>query len=266
MKADLLPDRLREALSAMPRLAVAFSGGLDSRFLVHAALLCGCDVLAVHARGPHVPASESSEAEAWLHECGAASLVLRYNPLRLPEVRHNGRQRCYACKKGLLAAISHAIRERGGEPWPFLCDGGQLDDRGSWRPGGRAVAEAGVISPLAEAGLGKEEIRRLARVTCLDRPEQKARPCLLTRLAYGLQPDGKVLERLAACEAALAEALPENADFRLRLAPAPVLQVAGASGVALWPRARQILAAWGFAGATLLECEKVSGFFDADAS
>ena len=101
-----LPPELLRLLQGLPPLAIAFSGGIDSRFLCHAALLCGCDVLAVHARGPHVPTEESALALSWADARGLPLLVVDFDPLPLPEVAANSRQRCYACKQGLLAAIA----------------------------------------------------------------------------------------------------------------------------------------------------------------
>ena len=200
--AQALPQALARQLRAMPPLVVAFSGGIDSRFLSHAALLSGCDVLAVHARGPHIPAGESAHALAWAEGRGLPLLVVDFDPLSLPEVATNSRQRCYACKTGLLAAIGAALA-RAGQQGRVLCDGSNADDLVAYRPGLRALQEADVMSPLAESGMDKAAIRAAARATGLDDPDQRARPCLLTRLAYGLAPDADVLARLAAAEEAL---------------------------------------------------------------
>lgn len=261
-RTDALPAALRGILARLPHIALAFSGGIDSRFLTHAALLCGCDALAIHARGPHVPPADSRQAEAWLKKCGISYIIVHYNPLPLPEVRVNGRERCYACKKGLLATIKEKLAA-ANDSARTLCDGGQADDRYGYRPGLRAAAEAGVVSPLAEAGMGKAQIRAAARATGMDAPEQKARPCLLTRLAYGLEPQEAVLANVASCEAELEKLFADGRDFRLRLAPRPVLQIAGKIGGEL-TKARAILAAHGFADATYMECQSVSGFFDGE--
>lgn len=321
-----LPQALARRLRAMPPLVVAFSGGIDSRFLSHAALLSGCDVLAVHARGPHIPAGESAHALAWAKARGLPLLVVDFDPLCLPEVSTNSRQRCYACKTGLLAAIGAALT-RVGQQGRVLCDGSNADDLGAFRPGLRALQEAGVVSPLAESGMDKAAIRAAARATGLDDPDQRARPCLLTRLAYGLEPDADVLARLAAVEEALAgleaprfsEKTPAAAaacmaagngapcainvmdapgatgvtgaagaagaahvedvaghgadaektvsplgDLRLRLTPAPVLQVE-ALPPELAGRVKEILAQHGFTGCELRVGQEISGFYDRQA-
>lgn len=266
--------RLGELLSGLPRMAVALSGGLDSRFLCHMALAAGCDVLALHAAGPHVPPAESEAARRWAWERGLRVLDVSYDPLALPEVAANSRERCYACKRGLLAALRRALAA-AGEAGRVLCDGGNADDLRAFRPGLRAVAEAGVRSPLALAGLDKDSIRALARATGLERPDQAARPCLLTRLAYGLRPRARLLARLARAEAALA-ALDESdreahgpeggfGEFRLRLTPQPLFQAARLPA-RLEGAVEELLAAQGFAPAVLRATGAVSGFFDAAPS
>ncbi len=263
--------RLGELLSGLPRMAVALSGGLDSRFLCHMALAAGCDVLALHAAGPHVPSAESEAARRWARERGLRVLEVPYDPLALPEVAANSRERCYACKRGLLAALGRALAA-AGEAGRVLCDGGNADDLRAFRPGLRAVAEAGVRSPLALAGLDKNSIRALARATGLERPDQAARPCLLTRLAYGLRPRARLLARLARAEAALA-ALDESdreahgpeggfGEFRLRLTPHPLFQAARLPA-RLEGAVEELLAAQGFSPAVLRATGAVSGFFDA---
>lgn len=265
---------LGEALAALSPLAVALSGGLDSRFLCHMALAFGCEVLALHGRGPHMNPEESAAAEAWARARGLRLLILDYDPLHLPEVAANSRERCYACKRGLLAVMRAALADLG-EEGRTLCDGGNADDLSSFRPGLRAVAEAGVRSPLAEAGLGKARIRELARQTGLEQPDQAPRPCLLTRLAYGLKPEASLLARLAGAEAALA-ALdvadrrafgPEGGwgEFRLRCAPEPLFQCARLPG-RLFAPLEKVLAAHGFAPFGVRLGPAVSGFFDGGAA
>lgn len=262
---DCLPRALVAVLARLPRLTLAFSGGLDSRFLAHAAQLCGCRLLAVHARGPHVDPAESAAAKAWLTRRGISFIEISHDPLVLPEARRNDRRRCYYCKAALFAAIKRAAEACPGGS-RVLCDGGQADDLHGYRPGLAAAREAGVFSPLAMAGMGKAEIRQAAIASGLDNPGQKARPCLLTRFNYGMEATAPLLAALAACEAELAALLGPDLDFRLRLRPRPLLQAAGSMGDAAWPQAKAIMARHGFAGAELMERGAVSGFFDGAAS
>lgn len=260
--AGQVPAALARVLGGLPRIAVAYSGGLDSRFLCHAALLCGCDVLAVHVFGPHIPPQESAGATAWAQQRGLSLRTARFDPLTLPEVENNSPQRCYGCKKGLVNLLRGelaAIAEQG--PGRVLCDGTNADDLQTYRPGLRALEESRVRSPLAEAGLAKAAIREAARATDLDRPDQRARPCLLTRMAYGMRPDAATLKRLAAAEDELAEA-GTLGDFRLRLTPEPVLQ-AEKMPDPLRPQVQNILQSHGFWPCKMEIGGSISGFYDA---
>ena len=283
--AGHVPAALAKVLEGLPRIAVAYSGGLDSRFLCHAALLCGCDVLAVHVFGPHIPPQESAGAEAWAQQRGLPLRTALFDPLALPEVTNNSPQRCYGCKTGLVSLLRGelaAIDAIG--PERVLCDGTNADDLRAYRPGLRALEEGRVRSPLAEAGLAKAAVREAARATGLDRPQQRARPCLLTRMAYGMRPDAATLARLAAAEDGLAhvgnphEKGAESAgnagsackaepagplgDFRLRLTPEPVLQAEKLPD-SLRQQVQNILQGYGFWPCAMEIGGSISGFYDA---
>ena len=275
---------LARVLEGLPRMAVAYSGGLDSRFLCHAALLCGCDVLAVHVYGPHIPPQESAGAEAWARQRGLPLITAFFDPLALPEVESNSPQRCYGCKTGLVELLRGELAASAEGSGRVLCDGTNADDLQAYRPGLRALEEGRVRSPLAEAGLSKAAIREAARATGLDRPQQRARPCLLTRMAYGMRPDAATLARLAAAEDALvhiggphedgagsasnsgsackAEPAGPLGDFRLRLTPEPVLQAEKLPD-SLRQRVQSILQSHGFWPCTIETGGSISGFYDA---
>ena len=260
--AGQVPAALARVLGGLPRMAVAYSGGLDSRFLCHAALLCGCDVLAVHVSGPHIPAQESAGATAWAQQRGLPLTTARFDPLALPEVASNSPQRCYGCKTGLVHLLRGELAALAGEgQGRVLCDGTNADDLLAYRPGLRALEEGRVRSPLAEAGLSKAAIREAARATGLDRPEQRARPCLLTRMAYGMRPDAPTLARLAVAEDDLAKAGPLG-DFRLRLTPEAVLQAENMPD-SQRQQVQNILQRHGFWPCKMEIGGRVSGFYDA---
>ena len=260
--AGQVPAAVAKVLGGLPRIAVAYSGGLDSRFLCHAALLCGCDVLAVHVFGPHIPAQESAGATAWAQQRGLPLRTARFDPLALPEVATNSPKRCYDCKTGLVHLLRGELAALACEgQGHVLCDGTNADDLQAYRPGLRALEEGCVRSPLAEAGLSKAAIREAARATGLDRPDQRARPCLLTRMAYGMRPDAPTLARLAAAEDDLAKAGPLG-DFRLRLTPDAVLQ-AESMPDSLLQQVQNILQHHGFWPCKMEIGGSVSGFYDA---
>ena len=253
---EAIPEALRKILSRIPRIAISFSGGLDSRFLCRAASLMGLDILAIHAAGPHVSPRESEFAKQWAAKNEIAFRGIWSDPLTLPEVAINSRSRCYACKKSLARVAREAALDFGG----VLCDGGNADDLKVYRPGLRAAREEGIFSPLAMAAMGKSEIRAAARESGMDWPDQKARPCLLTRYAYGLSPNAGTLRRLAEAEFALEGELP-NCDFRLRLKPEPELQIDRDIG-ATKDAVLKILAERGFEGAAIKTVERVDGYYD----
>ena len=134
---EIFLTRLRE----LAPLAVALSGGLDSRFLAHAARLANCDTLLLHASGSHVSPRESEGAKLWAAGQGLPLRVISFDPLALPAVAENTRERCYFCKKALLETLRpHAAGYT-------LCDGTQADDLlHPHRPGQRALKEAGLRS------------------------------------------------------------------------------------------------------------------------
>ena len=201
-------------LRGLGPMTVALSGGIDSRFLAHAARHAGIPLRLVHVSGPHVAAAETAYALDWAAGLGLGVRGLELDPLGLPEVASGSRERCYACKTFLFREI---LRVAEG----VTCDGSNVSDAGQFRPGMRALRELGIRSPLAEAGLSKDDIRDLAARTGLDRPNQQSRACLLTRLPYGLPPRADLLARLASGEADVEGALRQagcgEASFRLRV-------------------------------------------------
>lgn len=268
--ASALPEALARTLIGLApdgRFALAFSGGLDSRFLAHAARLLGLRPLLLHAAGPHVPPEETAQAAAWAGRNGLAFRKAAFDPLGIPDVASGDRKRCYACKRGLMATLL-------AETDLPLCDGTNASDSLGYRPGIQALRELGVRSPLAGSGLTKADVRRLARQNGLDQPDQKARPCLLTRLPYGTSPTFAILSALASGEDAVLRVLEAQgmaeADFRLRLtSPARLeLHLLEADAAALAPDDAQRLlraahrAAPDLPFPVLLPQASLSGFFD----
>lgn len=251
--ASALPSSLRDILLSLPPFALAFSGGVDSRFLAHAAKLCDCDFLLIHARGPHVPEAETACALEWARKKAIPVTLVDYDPLAVAGVRQNGRDRCYWCKKALFTKLACCGRT--------LVDGTNAGDLGQFRPGLRALRELDIFSPLAEAGLDKMAVRQSAVITGLENPGQKARPCLLTRFAYGTGPDYKTLSLLGAAEKELFEIFGSETDFRLRLVPEALLQtVACTEGQK--KDVDRVMLKYGFSPCKIIIGENISGFFD----
>jgi uncharacterized protein len=181
------------------RFALAYSGGMDSRFLAHAARLLGFDPHLLMAVGPQVPPDEEEYGEGWARRNGFPLKKVGVDTLSLPLVARNDKRRCYECKREIFSRL----REASSLP---LCDGTNASDALAYRPGAQAVRELGVLSPLAQAGLSKADIYRLAALSGMERPEQKPRPCLLTRLPYGMEPDAETLRALATIKPTTIEA------------------------------------------------------------
>ena len=247
------------------RFALAYSGGLDSRFLAHAARRLGFEPVPLHVVGPHVPPEETAYARGWAEENRLPYEEVPVDPLELPLVAAGDRKRCYACKRELFSRL----KARTDLP---LCDGTNTSDAGQYRPGMRAVRELGVLSPLSLAGLDKAAIHRVAAGTGMAFPDQKPRPCLLTRLPYGMKPERETLGAIAAGEGAVRRffasgGLPEP-DFRLRLvAPDRAeLHVLSTAFAALSSAAREelarVAAVPGLPPLCVVGVETLSGFFD----
>ena len=249
---------LRQVLQILPRSALAFSGGLDSRFLLHMLLKQERPVLAVHALGPHMSPRESEGALKWLKERQIPYLTVPFDPLNAPEVLANNRERCYHCKMRLFAVIREAA------PGLAILDGSNASDAREYRPGKRALTELGVISPLAEAGLSKPMIQSIAAEEGLDRPDQPARPCLLTRFPYDFSPTRELLRRVAAAEDAVEDL--GFKDFRLRAMPdRTILQVSSLEGDLLEIKKAaltELLNRQGFESVEFEARDSVSGFYD----
>lgn len=161
-------------------VAIAFSGGVDSTLLLKIAHnTLGDRCLALFADSVVQPQEEREAARAQAQAIGAPLRLIPFAPLTLPEFAANPADRCYHCKKAIFAAFLTVAREHN---FPGLADGTNSDDLAKERPGQRAVVELGVKSPLAAAGLTKEEIRLLSRALGLSTWNKPSASCLATRI------------------------------------------------------------------------------------
>lgn len=184
-------------------LAVAFSGGVDSTYLLHEAVKAGKKkVTALIMKTPSVPERELDEAVAFCKSRGISFFVLPADPFSAAGFRENGRDRCYICKHFLFSALLEKAKEEG---IPFVADGTNADDRKEFRPGLRALKELEIRSPLAEAGLTKKEIRELSEKEGLPTWNKPSFSCLVTRFPYGEELTVEKLRRTEAAENLLAE-------------------------------------------------------------
>lgn len=203
---------VQDFFAAHPAAAVAFSGGVDSAWLLHEAVQYARHTAAYFVRTPFQPAFELADAQDTAHLLGADLTVLSFDVLSLPEVSANPADRCYFCKRALFTHLLEAARADG---FPLVLDGSNASDDAEDRPGMRALAELGVRSPLRECGVTKSDVRHMAREAGLPVWDKPSYACLATRVPAGTTLTAGDLARVERGEAALmARGL---SDFRLRL-------------------------------------------------
>ena len=182
---------LEEFFKDNGKVALAFSGGVDSAFLLYAASHTGADVCAYYVKTPFQPRFELEDAKRLADELGASLRVLEADVLSSPEIAANPPARCYLCKRIIMGTIREAASADG---YALIIDGTNASDDVSDRPGVKALKELGVRSPLRECGICKDEVRRRSREAGLFTWDKSAYACLATRIPTGEPIDRKKLE------------------------------------------------------------------------
>ena len=198
---DEKADRLRQVLASHPRLLVAYSGGVDSAFLVWSAhQVLGREMRAVIADSPSLARTHLEDALAFTREREIPVDVVETHELESPAYIRNDSMRCFHCKDELFTVLEHYRDANGFEAIAY---GVNVDDQGDFRPGQSAARRHHVLAPLLEAGLNKIEIRDLARRADLRVWDKPASACLSSRMEYGLAVTAEALNVIERGEDAL---------------------------------------------------------------
>lgn len=194
--------RLKEILAAYKKVLIAYSGGVDSTFLLKAAIDClgRENVLAGIGRSASLPQSEYDQAIRNAAKMSARIEIVRTGEMNNPAYTSNSADRCFYCKEELYRLLEEIAHKKGYHT--ILC-GNNADDVGDYRPGRRAAEGYSVAAPLEEAGMTKDDIRVLSRGLNLATWDKPAQPCLASRMAYGLEITAERLKQIEEGEAFL---------------------------------------------------------------
>ena len=194
-----------------PKVAIALSGGVDSAYLLYAALQNGADVRAYYIKTPFQPRFEYEDAVRLCRELGVPLTVIEENVLADSSISANPANRCYLCKKRMFTLLSQQAEKDG---YPIVADGTNASDSADDRPGMQALRELGIHSPLRQAGLTKGDIRQLSREANLFTYDKPAYACLATRFPTGTPITPEKLDATQRSEALLKKL--GFTDFRVR--------------------------------------------------
>lgn len=196
-------EKLRKNLRDMEKVVIAFSGGVDSSFLLKVAVEeLGENALAVTASSSTYPVREQMEAQNLARELGARHKIIVSEELDIEGFAENPPNRCYYCKNELFSKLQAVGKEEGMN---YILDGSNFDDLNDHRPGMIAAKELGVRSPLKEAGLTKDEIRFFSKEMNLDTWNKPSFACLSSRFPYGTKITKEKLEQVGQGEDVLRE-------------------------------------------------------------
>lgn len=194
------------------KCALAFSGGVDSAYLLYAALQYGCDIHAYYVKSAFQPQFELEDAKKLAKKLNVSMTILKLDVLEDPSISSNPANRCYYCKKRIFGKIIAAAKADGYE---MLIDGTNASDDADDRPGMKALQELQVRSPLRECHITKPEVRKLSKEAGLFTWKKPAYACLATRIPTGVEITAEKLHATEMSEKILSDL--GFSDFRIRL-------------------------------------------------
>ena len=212
MTTETVPQALRAFFARHPKIAVAFSGGSDSAYLLYAAKQCGADIGVYYVKSQFQAEFEYADALRLARQLGCGVKTIDLNVLADESIAANPENRCYYCKKRIFTAIIAAAEADG---YDTVIDGTNASDDASDRPGMRALKELGVLSPLRECGITKADMRLYSQKAGLFTWDKPAYACLATRVAHGMNITEALLAKVEKVENALCEL--GFSDFRVRI-------------------------------------------------
>jgi len=191
-------EKLKNNLQKIGRVAIAFSGGVDSTFLLKVAHeVLGENVIAVTGISSTFSQKENEEAEYFARNLSVKHIFVDSEEAENDDFSKNSKNRCYFCKKELFSKIKQVAEENNIS---FVLDGSNADDVNDYRPGFKAIKELNVVSPLMDAGLTKEEIRSFSKDMGLPTWDKPAFACLASRFPYGIEITKSRLEKVEKAE------------------------------------------------------------------
>ncbi len=192
-----IPSKLQDFFKQHNKIAIAFSGGVDSAYLLYAAKQCNVDVKAYYVSSQFQPTFELEHAKKLQQLLNAEMQIIKLDALANPVVKNNPANRCYYCKQGIFGALIKAAHNDG---FTEVIDGTNASDDSGDRPGMKALAELLVLSPLRECGITKSEIRELSKQAGLFTADKPSYACLATRVATGEEITEEILVKIEKAE------------------------------------------------------------------